>query len=268
MVETDPVAVFGKVLRLLREQAGMTQDKLAASVYCSPSLISAIELGTKPAKSDLVQRIDDTLKTNGLLGMIWPVTTNGTYPSWFAYIAELEREASKIHEWEMRVIPGLLQTAEYARVTMRVVRPREADEKIEHDVTARLARQEIFTSENPPMAWFVIDESVFMRPFGGNDVMRDQLIKLEKLSDSVNIIIQVMPYAATGHPGMEGPLKILEFPNSNSVWYTDAWYTGRMAEGKSEMATAMTCFDLIKASALSPTESLSFIQEIRVARYE
>lgn len=268
MVETDPVLVFGSVLRLLREQARITQENLAQMVFCSPSLISAIERGNKPAKMDLVNRLDHALKTNGLLAQIWPIAANGHYPSWFAVMAELELDAIKIHEWELQIIPGLLQTAEYARAIMRAVRPRDSDEKIEDDVIARTARQEIFIKESPPMAWFVIDESVFMRPFGGKTVMHDQLIKLEKMSEQTNVIIQVMPFSVTDHPGMEGILRILEFSDSEPIWYTEGWYSGHMEEIKSEVAIAMTCFDLIKASALSPSESLKFIRQTRTAHYE
>lgn len=267
-METDPVLVFGSVLRTLREQAGLSQRELADRVYCSPSLISAVELGSKPAKLDLVERIDATLNANGMLLKVWPITTTGSYPSWFAYVAELEREASKIHEWELRIVPGLLQTPEYARTLMRVVRPRDSDEKIEADVNARMARQEIFSQAEPPMAWFVLDESILHRPFGGKHVMRDQLVKLEKLAEQTNVIVQVMPFAATGHPGVEGPLRILEFLESPPVWYTEGWYSGRMAETKAEVSSAMTCFDLIRASALAPNESLQYLARIRCSNYE
>jgi uncharacterized protein DUF5753 len=77
--------------------------------------------------------------------------------------------------------PGLLQTPDYARAIMRAVRPRDDDETIERDVTARISRQEIFSSEDPPMAWFVLDESILHRPFGGPHIMRNQLAKLEKI---------------------------------------------------------------------------------------
>ena len=115
-------------------------------------------------------------------------------PSWFARVAELEGQAFKIHEWELRIIPGLLQTPDYARAIMRAVRPRDDDETIERDVTARISRQEIFSAADPPMAWFVLDESILRRPFGGPHIMRDQLAKLEKMSQDTNVVIQIMPF--------------------------------------------------------------------------
>ena len=267
-VETNPVRVFGDVLRALREKAGLSQRELAERVYCSASLVSAIENGTKPAKLDLVKLIDGALNAGGALIKVWPITTTGNYPSWFALVAELEKEACKIHEWEARAVPGLIETPDYARVLMRTVRPRDNDEKIEADVNSRLERQEIFSKDNPPMTWFILDESILHRPIGGTRVMRNQLIKLEKMADQTNVVIQVMPFTVSGHPGAEGPLRILEFLESPPIWYTEGWYSGRMAETKDEVASAMTCFDLIRASALPPSESMQMIAEVRCGKYE
>jgi len=98
--------------------------------------------------------------------------------------------------------------------------------------------------------------------------LRDQLIKLEKLAEQTNIILQVMPFNATEHPGVEGPLRILEFLESPPIWYTEGWYSGRMAETKAEVSSAMTCFDLIRASALPLSESLRMIAQARCSKYE
>ena len=151
---------------------------------------------------------------------------------------------------------------------MRTVRPRDNDEKIEADVNARLERQEIFSKNNPPMTWFILDESILRRPIGGSRVMRNQLIKLEKMADQTNVVIQVMPFTVSEHPGAEGPLRILEFLESPPIWYTEGWYSGRMAETKDEVASAMTCFDLIRTSALPPSESMQMIAEVRCGKYE
>ena len=267
-METDPILVFGKVLKALRERAGMSQKQLADMVNYSASFISAIENGAKPAKFSLVQRLDQALNAGGALIVVWPLTTVGTYPSWFARVAELEREAFKIHEWEMRVVPGLLQTVEYARVVMRAARPTDDDESTERDVTARIDRQEMFTSDSPPFAWFIIDESVLRRSIGGPHVMRAQLEKLEHMAEMPNVVIQIMPSDIGSHPGIEGPLRILEFRDSPPIWYTEGWYSGRIVETPQEVASAMTCFDLMKASALSPGESSRAIASIRSKQYE
>jgi Domain of unknown function (DUF5753)/Domain of unknown function (DUF397) len=177
-------------------------------VHYSASLISAIETGTKPAKLDLVRQLDRALSAGGALIAVWPITTVGAYPSWFARIAELETQAVKIHEWELRYVPGLLQTEEYTRELMRADRPRynlgDDDDSIEHDVEARMERQETLTSDNPPRAWFVIDESVLHRLIGSSAVMAKQLEHLETMAEMTNIIIQILPFSVKSHSG--GPV--------------------------------------------------------------
>jgi len=271
-VETDPVLVFGKVLKALRERAGMSQKQLADMVNYSGSFISAIENGTKPAKFSLVQRLDQVLSAGGALIAVWPITTVGAYPSWFAQVAELEAEATKIHEWEMRYIPGLLQTADYAREVMCANRPRPAksgddDESIECDVATRIERQDILTRDDPPRVWFILEESVLYRLFGSPAVMAKQLEHLESVAELNNVIIQILPLDATGHSGAEGPLKIIEFSDSPSLGYTEGRWSGRIIETKEEFALAMSHFDLIRASALPPKRSLERIAEVRSSRY-
>jgi transcriptional regulator with XRE-family HTH domain len=270
-VETDPVLVFGKLLKALREHAGMSQKQLADAVHYSASFISAIENGTKPAKLDLVRRVDQALDAGGALVAVWPITTVGAYPSWFARIAELEAEAVKIHEWELRYFPGLLQTAEYARELMRAERPRynvgDDEDSIERDVTARMERQEILTSEDPPRAWFVIDESVLHRLIGSLTVMAKQLEHVETMAEMPHVIIQILPFSVKSHSGGTGPLKILEFPDAPTVGYTEGRGSGRVIEEYDEVGVATSHFDLIRASALPPEESVKFIAEFRSKNY-
>jgi transcriptional regulator with XRE-family HTH domain len=271
-VETDPISVFGNVLRALRERAKLSQKQLADMVYCSASMISAVETGTKRAKIDMVQRIDEALNAGGALVHVWPITAEGTYPSWFAQVAELEAEATKIHEWEMRYIPGLLQTADYARAVMRSNRPRppksgDDDESIERDVATRIDRQDRLTCEDPPRAWFIVEESVLYRVFDGPAVMGKQLEYLASMAELNNVIIQILSLDATGHSGSEGPLKIIEFSDAPAIGYTEGRWSGRIIESRDEFALAMSHFDLIRASALPPAKSIERIAEIRSSRY-
>ena len=271
-METDPILVFGKLLKALRERAGMSQKQLADTVHYSASFISAIENGTKPAKSDLVSRLDQALDAGGALLAVWPITTVGTYSSWFARIAELEAQAVKIHEWELRYVPGLLQTAEYTRELMRADCPRynlgDDEESIERGVASRMERQEILARDNPPRAWFVIDESVLHRLVGGYAVMAKQLEHLEAMAEMTHIIVQVLPFSVKSHSGGAGPLKILEFSDAPTVGYTEGRWSGRVIEAYDEVGVATSHFDLIRASALPPEESVKFIAEFRSRKYE
>jgi transcriptional regulator with XRE-family HTH domain len=263
------VKVFGQVVKVHRERAGLTQKQLAKVVFCSDSLISAIENGTKPAKADLVGRIDKELDAGGVILTVHPITGLGGYPSEF--VASQEAEAVKIQDWDARIVPGLAQTESYARAVISAARSMATVEELDANVAIRLQRQEVLSRSAPPapLAWLVIDESVLYRPFGGRDVMRDQLLKLERMTAMPNVVVQVMRFSATGgHPGMEGPLKLMEFTDSAPIMYHSGWNVGRITEDKEEVAAAITHFDLIRASALSPGQSLRFISKVRAARYE
>src|SRR6202000_757097 len=174
-------------------------------------------------------------------------------------------KAIKIHGWDNRFVPGLIQTAAYARAVIRASRPRATDEQIEEVLAKRIERHAILTKEDPPMAWFVMDECVLRRPHGGKEAMREQLLKLESQAEQPNVVIQVMESSSARHPGGEGPLRVMEYQDSSTIWYTDGWYeSGRLSEDKDEVLQAMTNFDLIRASALSPEHSMEFIATLRV----
>ena len=257
--------MFGQLVKRYRERSGLTQRELSKAVYCSDSLISAVENGAKNAQPDLVSQIDTELQADGIISLVWPVTTAGR-PS--VYADGLESAASTIHDWESRFVPGLLQTAEYARAIMRSFRPFDADEQIEADVSDRMERQAIFARDNPPVTWFVIDESVLYRPFGGKRVMASQLLKLEEMGATPGVVIQIMRFCATGHPGSEGPSRIMEFPDKSPIWYAEGWNVGRTTDTKEEVSTAAVYFNLIRASALPPDQSARFIATVRGSRYE
>jgi Domain of unknown function (DUF5753) len=214
----------------------------------------------------LIHRIGEALGHRDLLIEVWGFTTDSSY-STELHVAQ-EADAIRIHDWESRICPGLLQTSQYARAVIRAALPREREETIDQAVSVRMNRQSILGGENPPILWFVIDEAVLCKPYGGRQVMRDQLLKLEEQADHPNIVIQIMPFSAVRHPGLEGPLRIMEFRENPPIWYTEGWSSGRMTEAKDEVLAAVANFDLIRASALSPEQSAEFIASVRGSRYE
>jgi transcriptional regulator with XRE-family HTH domain len=256
----------GRAIRRLRDKAGLTQTELAKLVLSSKSQISAIETGNIIAKQEFIELLDHTLNADGLLLDLWSLASSGTFTP--AVVADLERTAITINDWDNRVLPGLLQAPEYTRAYLRAADRARDDDKIEEEVALRMARKETLLSPKLLTAWFVIDESVLCRPFGGRAAMREQLISLEQTAKLPNVFIQIMPYSSTGHPGTEGPLRVMEYRDSPAIWYTEGWYSGRMTDARDEVAVAMTNFNIIRASALPPDESASFIATIRSSRYE
>jgi len=230
----NPLRTFGAELRAHRSKAGWSQAELASRLYISPSLASALENGTRVPKRDLAELCDSIFATTGTFARLWKLTVQQAYPSWFSQYAQLEEEAVRIHKWELRYIPGLLQTAGYARAVMRAGRPREASDVIEEDVRTRISRQEILTRGNPPLA------------------------------ELPSVVMQVLPFAITDHPGADGPLTILEFAGMPSVGYAEGRGSGRLIENSADVAEAMQSYDLVRAAALPRSTTLEMIR----SRYE
>jgi hypothetical protein len=222
--------------------------------------------GDKGTREDTIAVIDGAVGAKGKLVIIWPAASSGgqTVES----LAGLESEAVKISDWEPYIIPGLAQTPDYSRAVTRAGRPRASEAEIADLAEKRIARQAIFAGTEAPMMSFAIDESALLRPFGGKAAMRDQLLALEEMAMRPGIIIQVMPFTATEHPGHAGPLRIMEFPGKSPAWYSEGWNSGRMADAKNEVFLAMIHFDLIRASALSPAQSVELMSSVRNSRHE
>ena len=106
------------------------------------------------------------------------------------------------------------------------------------------------------------------RPYGGKEIMREQLAHLEEQAARASVVMQVMPYAATGHPGFEGALGVIEFSDKTPIWYSDAWSAGKLSDSRDEVADYARYFDLIRAAALSPSDSIELIARTRRERYE
>jgi hypothetical protein len=100
------------------------------------------------------------------MARLYALIQRNAYPAWFSPVVPLERKAVRIHGWEPFVVPGLLQTEEYARELIRVSRPQDSAATVEELVTARMERQAILARDDPPMLWYVLDEGILHRMVG------------------------------------------------------------------------------------------------------
>jgi hypothetical protein len=186
-----------------------------------------------------------------------------SYPSWFGPRVLLEDKAARIHEWEMRGIPGLLQTRSYASAVIRACRPYDGGEELERDAEARVERQKILAGDDPPRLWVVLGEGVLRQAVGGARVMREQLGHLLSLADAQGIVLQVLPFAVTDAPGVDGPAALFEFDGSPAVAYLEGWGAGRVLKAPEEVAAIATALSMIKGCALSPVDSAQLMDKIR-----
>jgi transcriptional regulator with XRE-family HTH domain len=267
MPEPTNAKLFGDLLRAFREEAGISQTELAKAAYCSQSLISGLETGARGTRIETFVAIDGAVGAKGKLVIMWPVTASDAQT--LENLVALEAEATTIEESDNRVIPGLLQTPDYARAVIRNGRSRITKSELDRLVTSRMERQAIWQRDEPPLSWFIIDEGILYKPHGGKEVMREMLLKLESAAEQPGMFFQVLPFANVRHPGFEGPLRIMEFLDRAPIWYTEGVDgSGRLSDSKDEVSAQRLKFGLIRAAALPPEQSTEFIASVRGSHYE
>jgi transcriptional regulator with XRE-family HTH domain len=262
-VKTTSLAAFASQLRAWRRQMEWTQVQLGDKIGYSASLISGIETMDKESPTaPFAKACDHAFSTPGTFAELQRLVAREAYPAFFAPVVPYEQKAVRIHGWELGAVPGLLQTGDYARALIRISRPMDSDSAVDRLVMARVERQDILSGENPPMLWYVIDESVLRHETGGREVMTGQLDRLIEAAAVPGIVAQVLPFKAD-HAGTDGPISVYEFTTATPVGYTECYAGGRIVEDHVEVTGLIMVMNLIRASALSPRDSLGLIRKIR-----
>jgi transcriptional regulator with XRE-family HTH domain len=264
---------LGAELRRRRESAGVTIENVADRMECSASKISRIETGHTSATP---RDVRDMLGIYGVSGdeceELVQISREARQKGWWhpystvltgAYVG-LEAAADSIRAYEQQVVPGLLQTEEYARAMIRAARPDISANEVERRVSVRLGRQSLLTQDDPIDLWVVLDEAVVSRPVGGDAVMRAQLQRLVEAADLPNVTIQVLPFEAGAHAGMDGTFAILDFPEPGDpdVVFAENATGGLFLEKVDELRKYIFIFDHIRAAALRPEESVALIMKL------
>lgn len=262
-VKASALAAFASELRSWRQRLGWSQAELADKIAYSPSLVSAVETVAKTPTHDFARRCDQATGAPGTFERLQELVAREAYPAWFAPVVGFEREAVRLHGWELGAVPGLLQTEEYARALFRASRPQDSADAIDRMVVARLERQEILTGEHPPMVWYVLAEGVLRQLVGGPAVMAGQLDRLIHQAGQQRTVIQVLPFSAGDYAGSDGAIAVFEFAGAATVAYTECYGGGRIVEARDEVAGLMTVVSMLRASALSREASRELMRKIR-----
>ncbi|MFB9234712.1 helix-turn-helix domain-containing protein [Plantactinospora siamensis] len=264
---------LGAELRRRRETAGVTIESVAEELECSASKISRIETGHTSATP---RDVRDMLRIYGVVGAesdeLVQIAREARQKGWWhpystvltgAYVG-MEAAASSIRAYEQQVVPGLLQTEEYAKAMIRAARPDIADEEVDQRVRVRLGRQSLLSQDDPIDLWVVLDEAVVSRPVGGDTVMRTQLARLVEAAELPNVTLQILPFEAGGHAGMDGTFTILDFPEAGDpdVVYAENATGGLFLEKSEELQKYIFIFDHIRAAAIPPEESVALIAKL------
>jgi len=280
MTDARPVRrrVLGAALRRFREQAGYTLDDAARVLNCGRSKISRIETGQRGIRATELQELlaeygVDEPRRDALLTVAHQTRQAGWWQSSghvrgdaYPDFAELGGAGTTICTYEAELLPGLLQTRDYARAIAAASLVKESPDEHEEFVRVRLARQHELTRDHHPLQfWAVLGEAALRQMVGDRDVMRAQLHHLIDISDRQrNVNLQVLPFAAGAHAATSGPFVIIEFADAPdlAVVYLEGQTGGIYLHGSEEVARYALAFEHLRAVALSPAATVGLIEEI------
>jgi hypothetical protein len=192
----------------------------------------------------------------------------GALPKQFQNMVGLEQAATTVRHFALALVPGLLQTSDFARALMTTLEPTRPIELLENLVAARMIRQHVLTGTDPLTYKVILSEAVLRCPVGGNRVMRGQLERLQEATSQPNITIQVLPFAAGPHPGMEGAFTLLTLPDlAHDVVYVEGPPGAIYLEEQDHVRSCTMYFAVLSSLALSAAESADLIS-ITLAQYQ
>ncbi|MEV5706718.1 helix-turn-helix transcriptional regulator [Actinoallomurus sp. NPDC052274] len=248
----------GKEIRRARESKQLTRAELAKTFPVSESLVASWENGRLIPKPEYLPHLISSLGLPALiLRILDDLVSREVAPEWLGKWTEAEADSSALLAFAPLVVPGLLQTDDYARAVLCLGKPAPLD--LEGQVSVRLARQKVLTREDPPLYHAVLDEAVIRRPVGGPEVMHDQLMRLVELSRRDHIIVQVIPFSVGAHAGFAGgPIELASIDGAE-VAYVDNALRGDVIEKTEDVAAIRRLWQMLSAKALHEEASIELI---------
>jgi hypothetical protein len=257
---TSPAHFFGAEVRRARTAAGMTLAGLAATIPCDASTVSRIEAGTLSPGHRFAAACDEAFPQMG--GWFSRFchdsrTWAGPHPPWFRDWVETEQRATVIRWWEPLLIPGLLQTPDYARAVLGWGPDDGGD--LDERVTARLDRQRVFDREIPPEVWILLGEPVLGYCVGSADVMRKQLDHVAEMAARPRVTIQVVSAVAGAYGGLSGAFAVGTDSGGETVVYLETGVQGMVVRDPKLVTRAASMFDHLRSEALPRSQTLDVL---------
>jgi transcriptional regulator with XRE-family HTH domain len=264
---------LARTLRQLRVHAGLTIEAAAPRLDVSPSKLSRIENAHQGVDVHIVRSMLDLFDIAGdrweeILQLTREASTKGW---WRAYglddreYVPLEADATTVREFTVSTVPGLLQTADYARALFSTSLRSRSSAVLERDVTVRLIRQERLASTTRPLELLtVIDEGVLRRMPGSPTVKCAQLTHLIEVSELDTVTMQILPTAVTDHPAYDGAFTVLSFEGLGEpdMGYAENPMGCTHIENEEHVRRARLVFDRLRSVALRPAESVALIEQV------
>jgi transcriptional regulator with XRE-family HTH domain len=264
---------LARELRRLREGAHLTIEQVANKLELSPSTVSRIETAQVGIRPRDVRELLDIYGVAGVQRdeLLQIARERRQQPWWQEYrdlpnmaLAGFEADATSISQFSALLVPGLLQTEAYAREVLTAIRLDARPGDIQRRMDLRLNRQALLTDETAPQYWVVLDEAVVRRPVGGPAVMGAQLEYLAQMAALPSVTLQVLPFSAGAHAGMDGEFTIFGYraPEDPDVVYIENTGGDAYIEDADVTRRYNRIFDHLRAAALDPAESVRTLAEL------
>jgi len=271
--ELDPAAspmhFFGAEVRRARQAAGMTLAELAALVPCDASTVSRIEAGMLSPQERFAVACDEAFPhMAGWFARFYQDSRmwDGPFPRWFEDWLIAEREATSLRIWQPLIVPGLLQTGDYARALFVAAQADVDDDALDQLAAARTGRQAIFGKPDRPKLWVVLDELVLHRLIGSPKTTYDQLVQVADMSMRSYISVQVVPAGTGANAGLAGAFTIARVPGKQDVLHVEA-VEGQTVNKSGKVDNAGIVFDLVRGDALPRAASRDLILKVAEERW-
>ncbi|MER8031962.1 helix-turn-helix transcriptional regulator [Streptomyces bauhiniae] len=263
--ENSPEAAFGKRLRTLRDERGWTQDELGARMGYSGTHISAVETGRRPPTPHFAASADKVFGTGDEFDRQGRAVRNTGLLEGFPEYVPHEKRAVEIRLFMLGIIPGLLQTPEYAAAitTGAVRRGAITEQQAEERFTALMERQAALKRTPEPMIHVVLDESCLLRKVGGPEVMAEQLSSLIRFAELPSTVLQVAPYEMGELRSYDLPINLLTLPDRTHVAYAESSHRGQLVRESAFVLPALTAYHQLQAEALGQATSVAMIEQLR-----
>jgi transcriptional regulator with XRE-family HTH domain len=266
---------LGALLRKLRTEKGLTVEQAADQLMFSMSKLSRMETGHgAPSRRDIrdlcaLYEVTDEAERKRMMNLAVEGRQAGWWQSYdlnqFADYVGLEADAVSVKNYQSILIPGLLQTPDYARAVNEAVIPQPDPETLEEQTEVRLRRQDRLTQDPPLRFGVILDEAALHRVIGGPAVMEAQLRHLTELSKLPNVTLQVIPFSAGGHPAMDSTFNVLEFADAvPGVVYVEGLVGWVYMKRSRDVERYARVFERLCHIALPPRESVELIEKAAV----
>jgi transcriptional regulator with XRE-family HTH domain len=269
--------LIGSTLRRLRTEQGISRDEAADAIRASAWKIHRMENGQVGFKDrDLVDLlrlygVTDQEEIAVLLELSREANSPGWWfrygdvvPPWFRTYMDLESAATLIRTYQAQLVPGLLQTADYARATIAGMLLPRSPEEVERRITLKLARQQLLKRPDGPRLWAVVDEAALRRPVGGEEVMREQLKRLIDAANLPSVVLQVLPVSVGAHTAMAGAFTILRFADLElpDIVYVEHLTNAQYLDKRDDVNAYLHVIDSLSMRAAPPRQTLDILHKI------